>query len=47
MGVIWQIRNGVVFKGEEVDLVKAVDLIQYRVWMWLKGEREQVLGIDL
>lgn len=36
VGVIWQVRNGVVFNGVEVNLVKALDLIQFRVLMWLK-----------
>lgn len=38
IGVIWYSRNCRIFKGEVVDWNRLLDLIQYRVWLWLKAK---------
>lgn len=37
VGVIWNLRNGVVFRGVSVDTARILDSIQFRTWLWLKA----------
>lgn len=37
VGAIWSLRNNVIFKGDEVEIVKVVNFIQYKVWLWIKA----------
>lgn len=34
---IWQTRNKVIFNGADVELSLALDSIQFKSWIWLKG----------
>lgn len=34
---IWNLRNGVIFRGESVDIERVLDGIQFRVWIWIKA----------
>lgn len=34
--VIWNARNNLIFRGEVVDQEQVVNLIQHKVWLWLK-----------
>lgn len=34
---IWHIRNKVIFNGMDLELPLALDTIQYKSWIWLKG----------
>lgn len=36
VGAIWYYRNGAVFRGEEVNVDRIVELIQFRSWLWIK-----------
>ncbi|XP_057440543.1 uncharacterized protein LOC130732531 [Lotus japonicus] len=38
VGVIWNTRNGIIFNEEEVDWNRLLDLIQYKVWLWIKAK---------
>ncbi|XP_057426093.1 uncharacterized protein LOC130719485 [Lotus japonicus] len=33
---IWQTRNGSVFNGVGVEVVRIVELVKYKVWLWLR-----------
>lgn len=33
---LWNYRNNVIFQGKDVDLSNALELIQYKSWIWLK-----------
>lgn len=34
---IWHLRNNVIFNGGDIEMSLALDSIQYRSWIWLKG----------
>lgn len=34
---IWQCRNGLIFRGDSVEIGSLVDLVQYKVWLWLSS----------
>ncbi|XP_057425981.1 uncharacterized protein LOC130719376 [Lotus japonicus] len=38
INVIWYSRNALVFKDEEVNIQKVLDLIQLKSWSWLKAK---------
>lgn len=38
VGTIWYSRNALIFKGEDFDIHKVVDLIQVKSWTWLKAK---------
>lgn len=37
VSAIWQCRNGAVFRGESVETDRIVELVQFKVWLWLRS----------
>lgn len=44
VNAIWQCRNGSVFRGERVEVDRIVELVQYKVWMWLRTKENNFLS---
>lgn len=38
IGFIWHFRNKVIFRGYHIDVSSALEVIQYRSWIWLKSK---------
>lgn len=47
VGALWVVRNDMIFRGKEVDVVRITDEVQYKVWLWLKSKGEEVQCFNL
>ena len=35
---VWHHRNSLVFRGDQLDVERIIDLVQYRSWSWLSAK---------